>query len=78
MTFQEPRKFILTKEQLDWFQASETQKKIVAYIEGLNEAVVGVKLTDLCEESEVRPQLYSTPESKPFIPHCILGNKSYY
>jgi len=52
MTFQEPRKFILTQEQLDWFQTSDTQKKIVSYIEGLNEAVVAVKLTDPCEESE--------------------------
>jgi serine/threonine-protein phosphatase 2A activator len=53
MTFQEPRKFILTKEQLEWFQTSDTHQKILSYIEALNEAVVGAKLTDAREESEV-------------------------
>jgi len=53
MTFQQPRKFILTKPQLDWFQTSETHQNIVSYIETLNESVVSIKLTDLCEESEV-------------------------
>ncbi|KAF9446465.1 Phosphotyrosyl phosphatase activator [Macrolepiota fuliginosa MF-IS2] len=52
MTFQQPRKFILIKDQLEWFQTSETHKKIISYIETLNEAVVGVKLADPCEESE--------------------------
>jgi serine/threonine-protein phosphatase 2A activator len=55
MTFQPPRKFILTKEQLEWFQTSETHNKIVSYIETLNQAVIGVKLIDPCEESAVRP-----------------------
>ncbi len=77
MTFQEPRKFILTQEQLEWFRTSETQKKIVSYIEALNEAVVGVKLTDPCEESEVRPQLYSGAETRIHI--CALsGSESYH
>lgn len=59
MTFQQPRKFILTKDQLEWFQTSETHKKVISYIETLNDAVVGVKLTDPCEESEVRQQFRS-------------------
>ena len=53
MTFQSPRKFILTKPQLDWFQTSETHKNVISYIETLNESVVSIKLTDPCEESEV-------------------------
>ncbi|TBU45498.1 Phosphotyrosyl phosphatase activator [Dichomitus squalens] len=41
-----PRKLILTKENLEAFQASKTHKTIVSYITALNERVVGVKLTD--------------------------------
>ena len=52
--FTVPRKAILTKEQLEHFQASQTHRDIVAYIQALNEAVVGVKLTDGCAESPVR------------------------
>ncbi|TFK52855.1 Phosphotyrosyl phosphatase activator [Heliocybe sulcata] len=51
MSFQRPRKLILSKEQLDAFQASQTHRDIVAFIEELNTAVVGVKLTDECSES---------------------------
>ncbi|TDL27926.1 Phosphotyrosyl phosphatase activator [Rickenella mellea] len=47
-----PRKLILTKEQLTAFQDSRTHKEVVSYIETLNGAVVGVKLTDPCEESQ--------------------------
>ncbi|TFY53544.1 hypothetical protein EVJ58_g9396, partial [Rhodofomes roseus] len=50
-TFIPPRKVILSKEQLEHFQASKTHQDIVAYIQSLNEAVVGVKLTDECSES---------------------------
>ncbi|KZT65205.1 Phosphotyrosyl phosphatase activator [Daedalea quercina L-15889] len=50
-TFVTPRKVILSKEQLEHFQASDTHRDIVAYIQTLNEAVVGVKLTDACAES---------------------------
>ncbi|KZS99527.1 Phosphotyrosyl phosphatase activator [Laetiporus sulphureus 93-53] len=46
-----PRKVILTKEHLEYFQNSQTHKDIVSYIETLNEAVVGVQLTDQCTES---------------------------
>ncbi|KAH9927906.1 Phosphotyrosyl phosphatase activator [Epithele typhae] len=41
-----PRKLILTKENLEAFQQSETHQTIVSYITALNESVVGVKLTD--------------------------------
>lgn len=54
MPFIPPRKVILTKQQLEVFQASRTHEDIVSCIETLNEAVVGVKLTDECAESPVR------------------------
>ncbi|KAL1948423.1 hypothetical protein VTO73DRAFT_12498 [Trametes versicolor] len=46
-----PRKIILTKEQLEAFQQSKTHETIVGYINALNAAVVGVKLTDECPVS---------------------------
>ncbi|KAF8578827.1 Phosphotyrosyl phosphatase activator [Ramaria rubella] len=46
-----PRKAILTKEQLESFQDSETHGNIVNYIKILNESVVGVKLGDECTAS---------------------------
>ena len=67
MTFQPPRKFILTKLQLDWFQTSETHKNVISYIETLNESVVSIKLTDPCDESEV-----TVPE--PRIDELFLKN----
>ncbi|TFK31620.1 hypothetical protein BDQ12DRAFT_618593 [Crucibulum laeve] len=51
MSFKVPRKSILSKEQLEYFQRSKTHQDIVSYIEVLNNAVVGVKLTDECSES---------------------------
>ena len=53
MSYQTPRKVILSKEQLQAFQESKTHGDIVSYIETLNESVVGVKLTDECEVSHV-------------------------
>ena len=53
MSYQVPRKVILSKEQLTAFQESKTHRDIVSYIEALNESVVGVKLTDECEASDV-------------------------
>ena len=53
MSFQEPRKAILTPEQLQYFQQSKTHQDIVGFIEELNERVVGVKLTDECAQSPV-------------------------
>ena len=46
MSFQPPRKCILSPEQLESFQSSKTYDQIVSYIDGLNEAVTGVKLND--------------------------------
>lgn len=51
--FHPPQKYILTKEQLTAFQSSKTYQDITTYIETLNNATVGVKLTDPCEESAV-------------------------
>ncbi|KAK1225745.1 Serine/threonine-protein phosphatase 2A activator 2 [Marasmius sp. AFHP31] len=47
-----PRKSLLSQSQLEWFQTSETHNRIITYVETLNEAVVGAKLGDKCEESE--------------------------
>ncbi|KAF4613156.1 hypothetical protein D9613_010808 [Agrocybe pediades] len=52
MTYQKPRKAILSKEQLEYFQQSNTHKEIVSYVETLNESVVGSKLTDDCSTSK--------------------------
>lgn len=52
--FRPPQKAILAKEQLTAFQSSQTHQVIVSYIETVNAAVVGVKLTDPCPESPVR------------------------
>lgn len=57
MSFITPRKCILSKEQLDAFQTSETYNHIITYIETLNNAIVNVKLSDACSESEVRPSM---------------------
>ncbi|KAM6495267.1 Phosphotyrosyl phosphatase activator [Amanita muscaria] len=50
-TYQPPSKAILTSEQLEWFQTSQTRQDILTYIESLNEAVVNVKLNDECDMS---------------------------
>ena len=54
MSFQPPRKAILTPDQLAHFQKSKTYQDIVGFIEDLNERVVGVKLTDEIPISPVR------------------------
>ena len=56
-TYFPPRKVILTKENLEAFQQSKTHETIVAYIDSLNECVVGVKLTDDVPVSPVRESL---------------------
>lgn len=53
-TFRALEKAILSKEQLAAFQSSTTFTKVTSYIEVLNNAVVGRKLTDECTQSEVR------------------------
>ena len=57
MTFQVPRKAVLSPEQLESFQTSKTHQEIISYIESLNDAVVGAKLTDECSESSVRDRV---------------------
>ncbi|KAI0315786.1 Phosphotyrosyl phosphatase activator [Amylostereum chailletii] len=49
--FQAPQKAILIPEQLNAFQTSKTHADIVQYITTLNDAVIGVKLTDECSLS---------------------------
>ncbi|KZO99181.1 Phosphotyrosyl phosphatase activator [Calocera viscosa TUFC12733] len=51
-SYQIPTKCILTQEQVTEWQSSETFATVMGFIERLNEAVVGVKLTDPCEMSE--------------------------
>lgn len=53
MQWQVPRKTILSKEQLEYFQGSKTYQDIISYIETLNNAVIGAKLTDDCHISPV-------------------------
>lgn len=53
-TFRALEKGILSKEQLSAFQSSNTYAKLTSYIEVLNSAVVGCKLTDECTQSQVR------------------------
>jgi Phosphotyrosyl phosphate activator (PTPA) protein len=59
MSFQIPRRAILSPEQLAYFQTSKSHQSVISYIESLNNAVVGVKLTDECSESPVRSAAYS-------------------
>lgn len=53
MSFGVPKKQILTQEQLESFKTTSTYDAIIQYITVLNEAVVGVKLGDECEPSDV-------------------------
>ena len=53
-TFRALEKAVLSKDQLAAFQSSKTFAKVTTYIEVLNNAVVGCKLTDECKQSEVR------------------------
>ena len=53
--FIQPYKAILTPEQLVYFQKeSKTHTDILAFIQRLNDSVVGIKLTAECAASEVR------------------------
>ena len=53
-SFRPLQKAILSKEQLEAFQASSTYASITTYLEALNNSVVGVKLTDELAASQVR------------------------
>lgn len=56
-SFRALEKAILSPEQLAAFQSSKTYAKVTSYIEALNNAVVGYKLTDECSQSQVRSRL---------------------
>ena len=75
MSFQIPRKAILTPEQLSFFKDSKTYRDIVGFIEGLNEDVVSVKLTDECEQSPVCEYTHSASYSTE--DKIITGNFRY-
>jgi len=49
MTFEIPTKHILSSDQLEDFQNSQTHANIVTFIEQLNESIIHVKLTDNVE-----------------------------
>jgi hypothetical protein len=51
--YRAPQKEILSPAQLEQFQQSPTHSQLLAYIQRLNDAVIGVKLRDPCYESEV-------------------------
>jgi Phosphotyrosyl phosphate activator (PTPA) protein len=53
-SFRPLQKAILTNEQLAAFQNSKAYATITSYVETLNSAVVGVKLTDEHAQSQVR------------------------
>ncbi|KAJ7237484.1 Phosphotyrosyl phosphatase activator [Mycena haematopus] len=52
MNFQIPTKAILTPAQLEYFQTCATHDEILAYIGVLNDAVVGMKLSADCSQSD--------------------------
>ncbi|KAK7040597.1 Serine/threonine-protein phosphatase 2A activator [Favolaschia claudopus] len=52
MAFQKPTKAILTPAQLEYFQTCPTHNQILDYIGVLNDAVVGVKLSADCQQSD--------------------------
>jgi hypothetical protein len=66
-SFRPLEKAILSKEQLDAFRSSKTYVKVTSYIETLNNAVVGSKLTDECAQSQVR-RISFGPCISPFSP----------
>ena len=65
-TFRALEKAVLSKEQLSAFQSSKTFAKVTSYIEVLNGAVVGHKLTDECMQSEVRGVHLGPLHFRPF------------
>ncbi|KAJ1912935.1 Serine/threonine-protein phosphatase 2A activator 2 [Tieghemiomyces parasiticus] len=52
-----PEKRILTKHDLAEFQDSEAYAQYIGFIEALNQAVLGRKLTEACHESEITQAL---------------------
>lgn len=79
MSYQVPRKAILSKDQLQAFQESKTHKDVISYIEKLNESVVGVKLSEACEASDVSMSL-SFPVSQIQLygrPGCKFSSRNF-
>ncbi|KAE9405622.1 Phosphotyrosyl phosphatase activator [Gymnopus androsaceus JB14] len=70
-SYQPPRKALLTPAQLEWFQTSETHRTIVDYVEALNEAVVGAKLSDNVHESAVVQAILSILDRVEGIANAI-------
>jgi hypothetical protein len=58
MSFKVPTKRILSNDQLEDFQASQTHADIVSFIEQLNASVINVKLSEVVETT-VRMRLLS-------------------
>ncbi|EJU01518.1 phosphotyrosyl phosphatase activator [Dacryopinax primogenitus] len=51
-SYQKPTKCILTQEQVKEWETSPTYASVMTFIERLNDAVVGIKLTSECDLSE--------------------------
>ena len=76
-SFRPLQKAILSKAQLEAFQTSSTHASITSYLEVLNNAVVGVKLTDELAASRVRRLAFAihfAEISRPPLtsPHLLL------
>lgn len=63
-----PRKRILSQAHLKAFKESETYTDIVDFVEELNAAIVGKKLSDARNASPVRDV-----QSEPFAAHSQLN-----
>jgi len=57
----QPRKVLISKEQLAQFEQSALHARLVSYIETLNEAVAGIKLSTECSSSEVTETSATSP-----------------
>ncbi|KAG6810618.1 hypothetical protein H0H92_011086 [Tricholoma furcatifolium] len=86
MSFRIPQKAILLPEQLQYFQTSKTHQEIISYIETLNNAVVGVKLSDECSQSpgvvailNILSQIEETAKSIPPVDNSAsrFGNPAF-
>ncbi|KAF7306348.1 Serine/threonine-protein phosphatase 2A activator [Mycena indigotica] len=86
MFFQVPSKAIVTPAQLEYFQTSTTHNDVLAYISVLNEAVVGVKLSSECSESDgvravldVLNKIESTADAIPPVDNAAsrFGNPAF-
>ncbi|KAG6846962.1 hypothetical protein H0H93_010867, partial [Arthromyces matolae] len=86
MAFTSPRKAILLPEQLQYFQTSKTRQEILDFVESLNNAVVGVKLSDECSISpgatailEILSRVEETAKSIPPVENSAsrFGNPAF-